>query len=171
MVSFNGSDYIDSAACLNGFPSNHQIIATILNSGGFTGFSLEVELHLRSIIEPTRINLYEVDCVFGDKEIDLVRWDGSIATPNAFTILRAGTANEVAFNTGDQVLAKIVGTLITVMYKPFGGSFAPLFAYDISGDSVKYMTGNPGMGAWNETGDAAKQPLFAWSDYTATALA
>lgn len=170
MVGFDSTNYIDSCACLSGFGPNQQVTATVLNSGGFSGFSLEVEIHLRSTITANVISLYEVDCVFGSKSISLVRWDCTTGSPNAFTVLRAGVTNEAPLNTGDQVRAKIVGTLVTVDYKPFGGSFSNLFTYDTSGDLVKYATGNPGIGAWNETGVSGDEPLLAWSDFTATEL-
>lgn len=168
MVSFNGTDYVDSCACLKGYGANHQVTATISNSGGFSGFSLEVEILLRADITSAHIFTYETDCVFGSKSIALVRWDCTLASPNAFTVLRAGVANETPLNTGDQVRAKIVGTLVTVDYKPFGGAFSNLFSYDTAGDPTKYGTGNPGIGAWNETGLSADQPLLAWSDFAAT---
>lgn len=170
MVAFDGTNFNDSLAHLSGFGPDHQVTCTVINLGGFSGFSLEIEILLRSSITSAHVFQYEVDCVFGDLGIDLVRWDMTAASPNAFTTLRTHVANETPFNNGDQVRAKIVGTLITVDYKPFGGSFANLFTYDTSGDTTKYSSGNPGMGFWNQTGLTADQPLFAWADFTAIGL-
>jgi hypothetical protein len=171
MVSFDGLHYIDSCACLSGFGPNHEVICTIANSGGFLGYSLELEILLRAQIAADHIFLYEVDSVFGGGGIDLVRWDMTKANPNSFTTLRARVAGEAPFSNGDQVYASIVGTLITVKYKRAGGAFSTLFTHDTAGDSVKYSSGNPGIAAWNQTGSAAAEPLFAWSNFTANTLA
>lgn len=170
MVAFDGTNFDDSIACLSGFGPNHEVTCTISNSGGFSGFSLELEILLRSSITSAHVFQYEVDCVFGDLGIDLVRWDMTAATPNSNTNLRSRVHGEVAFNNGDQVYASIVGTLITVKYKPFGGSFSTLFAYDTAGDTTKYSNGNPGIGFWNQTGSATNQPLLAWADFLANTL-
>jgi hypothetical protein len=168
MVGFDGTNFIDSCACLKGFGPDQQVTCTIANSGGFSGFSLELEILLRAVITAGQINLYEVDCVFGGGGIDLVRWDMTSASPNLFTTLRSRVAGEVPFSNGDQVQASIVGTLITVKYQRAGGAFSTLFTHDTAGDSLRYSSGNPGIGAWNQTGSASAQSLFAWSSFSAS---
>lgn len=170
MVSFDGTNYIDSCACLSGFTGNHSTQGTIANAGGFSGFSLELELLLNATITSSVVTLYEVDCVFGGPGIDLVRWDMSLGSPNAFTTLRNRVDGEVPFNNGDQVYASKSGTLITVRYKSSGGAFSTLFTYDTVNDATKYTGGNPGIGAWNQTGNAGDESLFAWSSFTAIDL-
>lgn len=171
MVSFDSTNFIDSIAVLSGFHADQQVLVTISNSGGFSGFSLEVEILLHSDITSAHVFQYEVDCVYGGQGIDLVRWDMTAASPNSFTKLRNLVSNETPFANGDQVLAFIKGTVITVQYKLVASStFSTVFTYDTSGDSIKYTTGNPGIGFWNQTGLTADQPLFALSNFTASEL-
>jgi hypothetical protein len=168
MVSFDGSQYVDSCACLSGFGPDHEVTCAIANGGAVGG--LEVEILLRADIASDHIYLYEVDCVFSDGGIDLVRWDMTKARPNSYTTLRKHRKGEVPFSDGDQVYAKIVGTVISCKYKPAGGTFTDLFTYDTSRDWVRYRRGNPGVGFWNRTGNASNQSKFAWSDFTANTL-
>jgi hypothetical protein len=168
MVGFDGTNFIDSCACLKGFGPDQQITCTIANSGNFSGYSLELELLLRAEIAADHIHLYEVDCVYGGSGIDLARWDMTKANPNSYTLLRARQQGEVPFSNGDQVQASIIGTLITVKYKRVGGAFATLFTHDTAGDSLRYSSGNPGIAAWNQTGSASAEPLFAWSSFAAS---
>jgi hypothetical protein len=176
MVSFNGSQFIDSCACLSGFGPDHEVLCTISNSGAVNG--LEVEILLRADITSAYVYLYELDCVYADGGIHLVRWDMTKANPNSYTVLRKShtvlrklLGGEVPFSDGDQVYAKIVGTLVTCRYKRVGeGAFSDLFTYDTAHDPVRYSSGNPGIGFWNETGSASNQSKFAWSDFIANTL-
>lgn len=170
MVSSDGTNFNDSIAHLSGFGANHEVTCTLVNLGGFAGFSLEVEILLRSDITASHVFQYEVDCVFGGGGIDLVRWDMTLASPNAFTTLRNRVASEIPFNNGDQVYANVVGTLITVKYRTPPAAFSTLFTYDTAGDTIKYSSGNPGIGFWNQTGLTADQPLLAWADFLANTL-
>jgi hypothetical protein len=170
MIGFDHVNFIDSCACLSGFGPNHEIMGTISNSGGFSGYSLEVELHLRSEIAADHIHLYEIDCVWGGPGIALVRWDMTTANPNNFTYLRLMSPGEVPFADGDQIYGSIVGSVITVKYKRAGGTLATLFTHDTAGDSVRYTTGNPGIGFWNESGNASIVSDFAFSSITANTL-
>jgi hypothetical protein len=166
MVSFDGTHYIDSCACLSGFGPDQQVTCTIANSGAPSG--LEVEILLRAVIASDHIFLYEVDCVTSISGISLVRWDNTTANPYAFTVLRQYQVGEAPLADGDQVFASIIGTLITVKYMRAGGAFSTLFTYDTTNDSVKYSSGNPGIGFWNETGSASNQSKLAWSNFTAS---
>ena len=176
MVSFNGSQFIDSCACLSGFGPDHEVLCTISNSGAVNG--LEVEILLRADITPDHIFLYELDCVYKNLGIDLVRWDMTKANPNSFavlrksrTLLRGLLGGEVPFSSGDQVYGKIVGTVITCRYKRVGEkAFSDLFAYDTAQDPVRYSNGNPGIGFWNDTGNASHRSKFGWSDFIANTL-
>jgi len=170
MVSFDGTNYDDSLACLSGFGPNHEVTCTLVNLGGFAGYSLEAEILLRSTITSSVVHQYEVDCVWGGQGIALVRWDMDSTSPNSFTQLRGLVTNETPFANGDQVYASIVGTLITVKYKSGAGAFSTVFTYDTASDPVKYSTGNPGIGFWNETGDASLRPNFAWGSFAANTL-
>ena len=170
MVRFDRVNYIDSCACLSGFGPDQEATGTIANSGGFSGYSLEVELLLRAEITADHIHLYEVDCVWGGRGIALVRWDMTRAKPNWFTFLRGLKDGEVPFSSGDQVYASIIGTIITVKYKRTGGAFITLFTHDTAGDSVRYSSGNPGIGFWNESGNPAIVSNFAWSSFSANTL-
>jgi hypothetical protein len=176
MVSFDGSQYVDSCACLSGFGPDHEVLCTISNRGAVNG--LEVEILLRADITCAHVFLYELDCVYADGGIHLVRWDMTKANPNSYTflrkrhtVLRKLLGGEVPFSDGDQVYAKIVGTVVTYRYKLAGqGAFSDLFTYDTAHDPVRYSSGNPGIGFWNETGAASNQSKFAWSSFTANTL-
>jgi hypothetical protein len=161
-------NFIDSCACLSGFGPDHEVTCTIANSAAVSG--LEVEILLRAAIAPNHISLYEIDCITSISGISLVRWDMTTANPNSFTVLRNFQVGEVPLADGDQVYGSIVGTLITVKYKRAGGAFSTLFTYNTAADSVKYSSGNPGISFWNETGSAANQSKFAWSNFTANTL-
>jgi hypothetical protein len=170
MVSFDGTNYIDSCACLKGFGPDQEVTGTIANNGGFSGWSLELEILLRADITSDHVFLYEVDCVYGNNGIALVRWDMTKANPNSYTVLRIWQQSEVPFSNSDQVYASIIGTLVTVKYKRAGGAFSTLFTHDTANDSLRYSSGNPGISFWNRTGSASNQSKFAWSDFTANTL-
>lgn len=163
MVSFGGTDFVDSVACLSGFGPDHEVTCTVANNSAIDG--LETEIILRADITSAHMFLYEIDCQFSLKGINLVRWDMTTGSPNAFTVLRAGQSNEAPYTNGDLVYASIVGTLITCKYN---GS--TLFTYNTGSDGTKYATGNPGVGFWNETGSSTNQPKFGWSRFVATTL-
>lgn len=162
-----GSHFPDSCAHLANWVGNDQeVTCTIYNNGAVSG--LEAEILLRADITAAHIFTYEVDCVYSGGHIVLVRWDMTSGSPDSYTVLRSGPGGEVPFNNGDQVYASIVGTLITCKYKPAGGSFSTLFTYDTAGDSVRYSTGKPGIGFWNDTGTSTNSPKLGWQDFSAT---
>lgn len=168
MTSFDGQNFIDSCACLSGFGPDHEVTATIANNGAVGG--LEVEILLRAGITSDHIFVYELDCVYSDRGIHLVRWDNTKTNPNSYTFLRQLNGGEAPFSNGDQVYAKVVGTVFTCRYKRTGGAFSDLFTYDTAHDSVRYSSGSPGIGFWNETGSGANSSKFAWSSFTANTL-
>jgi hypothetical protein len=168
MVSFDGTNFTDSCACLSGFKNDQEVLCTLLNNAAPNG--LETEILLRADITSAHIFLYELDCVLSGGGISLVRWDMTVASPNSFTVLRAHPPNEVNFQDGDQVYGSIVGTLVTCKYKAGAGSLTTLFTYDTASDTTKYSTGNPGIGFWNETGSSANQPKLKWKDFLANQL-
>lgn len=173
MVSFDGTNFIDSIAHLAQWSSsNHEVTGTFANSGAVNG--LEAELFLRLSITPTHVFGYELDCVYSGSHVVLVRWDMTAASPNAFSSPpladSAGSGVTTNFADGDQLYASVVGNIITAKYKAVGGSFQTLFTHDISGDSTSYSSGAPGIGFWNQTGSSANQPLLGWKDFTAVSL-
>lgn len=167
MVSFDGTHFQDSCAFLSGFGPDQQVTVT-LNVTSLT--DVELEILLRCTGSASQLVAYEIDAVGNNKGINLVRWDGTAGSPQAFTILRNLVINEVGLATGDQIRAKIVGTFITVDYKPSGGSFSNLFTYETASDGTKYSGGNPGIGFWNQSGSAANEPNFAMSSFAAITL-
>lgn len=169
MVSFNGSQYIDSCACLRGFGADHEVFCTISNNDAANG--LEVEILLRADLTPEHAFLYELDCVYSDRAIHLARWDMTKENPNSFAELGKFMGGHVPLSNGDQVHAKIVGTVITCQYKRADrAAFSRLFTYDTARDAVRHTSGNPGIGFWNETGSASNQSKLAWSNFTANTL-
>jgi hypothetical protein len=168
MINFDGANYMDSCAHLQGFGANHSITATIYNNGATNG--LEIELLLRADITSQHSFAYELDCYWTGHGIALVRLDQTTANRNAFAILRNYVPNETPFNNGDQVYGSIVGTVITCRYKRTGGSWSTIFTYDTAPNGTKHSTGNPGVGFWNETGSSANNGKFAFSDFLAQTL-
>lgn len=168
MVSFGGTNFVDSVACLSGFGANHEITGTLVNNSAVSG--LEVELLLRADVTSAHVFLYELDCVFALGGIHLVRWDMTSGSPNSFTQLRAGQSSEVPYNNGDLIYGSMVGTLVTCKYKNGAGALTTLFTYDTATDGTKYATGNPGIGFWNETGSAGNQNKFGFSRIVANSL-
>jgi hypothetical protein len=170
MVSHTAPAFEDSAAHLAGsWPADHEVTVTLSNSAAPDG--LEAEILLRADFTSAHAVCYEVDCYKAGGGIALVRWDNTTGSPESFTVLRNYVASEVALANGDQVRARIQGTLITVWYRAAAGSWgASLFTYDTASDGTKYASGRPGIGFWNETGVAGNQSKFAWADFLATGL-
>lgn len=170
MVSFDGTNFTDAGACLTSpFSANQEVTCTLLNNSA--PFGLETEIFLHTDFTAAHIFTYEFDLVLSSKEVILTLWNMTVASPNAFTTLRAGVGGEIPMTDGDQYYASAVGTVLTFKFKPVGsGSFSTLFTYDTAGDAVKFSSGRPGVGFWNETGVAGNQPLLGWKDFLANGL-
>lgn len=168
MTTFSGN-FIDSCCHLSNWnAADHSIECTVHNSSAVTG--LECELLLRCDITSGHVFAYEIDLYKGGNGLALVRWDATTATPNAYEQLRAYVSDEVPLAHGDKVYGEIRGTVIVCKYKPVAGSWSTIFTYDTAGDTTKLTNGKPGMGFWNDTGNGANSPNFAFSDFLATAL-
>jgi hypothetical protein len=116
MVSHTAPAFEDSAAHLAGiWPADHEVTVTLSNSAAPDG--LEAEILLRADFTGAHAVCYEVDCYKAGGGIALVRWDNTTGSPESFTVLRNYVASEVALANGDQVRARIQGTLITVWYR------------------------------------------------------
>ena len=165
MVGFDGVNYLDSAACLSGFPANHSVEATLYNNSAPSG--LETELLLRVNLTVSSITAYEIDLYLGGTAVHVVRWNGS---GNSFTDSSLGAVtNNVSFANGAVWSASISGNLINVHCN----GAAVVTDLDITtafGGGLVINSGNPGIGFWNETADAGNCPLFAWDNFTAAGL-
>jgi len=153
-------EFTDSVACLSGFPDNHQISAVVHKAAGITGIQ-EVELLLRWSINGHAIHGYECLWAHDGAYSGIVRWDA--ATPNGtgvgdgFVEIASGPGGFTPLAEGDVVLAKIVGTIITVTVN--GAAF---MTGDISapsgGGAPIYYSGSPGIGFFRKNNGGSTNP-------------
>jgi len=159
MVSFDGTNFNDSVAILNGtWPANQWVQGTVYNQSALSGQECELVLH-GTLTALTNTGL-EIDCVLVTGHIDLVAWLGP---PNSFSTLASATG--ITFNDGDVIYAQIVGTVVTI--KKNG---ATVLTHDTAGDSLPFSSGAPGQGHWNQTGSAANCTKLGWKNWQAGAL-
>jgi hypothetical protein len=162
MVSFDGTNYTDSQALQKGtWSPNQSVQATLYNNGAISG--LEAELVLRATGTGSTNTGYEIDLFFGGGNVHIVRWNGPA---NDFTDLTpSGISTNVSLSDGAVWYADILGTLITVKCN---GNVVT--TYDTSGDTLKFSSGVPGMGFWNETGSSANSTKLGFKNFTASEL-
>lgn len=167
MVSTSGgTDYEDSCAILTApFSANQFAQATIWNVGAVPG--LEVELLLRGTISAGFVQCYEVDFVIEQGGfINITDWKGD---PHNLDILASTFGSGfITYNDGDVVYADIVGTLITV--KINGVTMLTCDTSTFPGSNYPITVGSPGISFWNQTGDAANSPNFAFKNFAAGGL-
>lgn len=167
MFTFDNTNYNDSCACINSWTANDQrVTATLSNTGIVAG--LEAELLLRCTFDSSHALCYELDIVYATGIVYLVRWNFVTGgPPDDYTHITDSTAGNpnVSFADGAVYVFQIVGTVITAKCNG-----ATIISYDTAGDSVKYSTGKPGIGFWNETGSSANTPKLAWADFLAESL-
>jgi hypothetical protein len=148
------SKYADPTAVLVGaWRSNQRVEGRVRVKAAFSHCCREVELRLRTAIEPHRITGYEVLCsIVGDfPYIAIVRWNGAL---NDFTELAKIGRN---CEDGDLLAAVAFGDTITV-YK--------------NGEKVlestdnQFMEGNPGLGFYDYGDDIwARLGFTFWSEF------
>jgi hypothetical protein len=161
MSTFDGTNFPDSVAFLNGYTNDHSISTVLRNNAAPT--TMEVEQILRGDITSTSQPGYEVDLgqSFG---LNLVRLNGP---DNDFTIAPGFPITGGSISTSDGAIwfSKIQGNLINVKCN---GSFV-VTNFDITtgfGGGLVITSGNPGQGYWNDTNSSANSPKFAWKSWT-----
>jgi hypothetical protein len=107
-------DYDDPTAVLTGAWGPDQYVkATVFSRNQTNAYFQEVEIRLRTTIEPNSITGYEVffRCLKTDEAYaEIVRWDGRIGT---WKSLVRHVGPEYGVQDGDVVEASIVGNVIT----------------------------------------------------------
>lgn len=154
----------DALAHLNlaGFGPNHQCTGTAVNDGFYSSGTHEMEVLLRFSISAHVARGYEVNYAFDGAYTEIVRWEGALGS---FTYLsQITTPSTGAVQTGDQLIASIVGDTITVWLKR-GNTITQInTATDTSaGGHAKWSDGFPGVGFWH-TDNAAH---LCFSDFLA----
>lgn len=154
--------YDDSTALLAGalFGPDQDVTSTVFSTDAGGSWFAEVEHRLRSAIGPHYSTGYEVTYSINGGYVDIVRWNGPLATIGAvngeFTQLihqvRANVAN------GDVVRSTVIGSTITAYVN--GSQVAQV-------TDTKWVAGQPGMGFWlhnnGQAGDATKFGFTTWT--------
>ncbi len=142
-VNASNAAYNDSTAVLTGTWGPTQTAQATVVAGTLGASSVEeVELRLRTNIEPHSIIGYEFDFrnVVNGGYIQIVRWNGPI---NNFTIISSSNNNYHGIKSGDVIKATAVGSTLTAYVNGIIVSQAT--------DSF-YSNGTPGVGFWNAGG-------------------
>lgn len=165
--------YNDPTAIVNGpWAANQRAGGVVFMATEESGFNQEVELRLRTTIQPTRISGYEMlfRCFNSSNwYTDIVRWNGPL---NDFDVLEHQTSGPGLTN-GSVIEATIIGDLIKVYVN---GQLVN--SHDISGDSspvsglgpAKYISGSVGMGMFQHGQTVATLPNFGLSSFNANDL-
>ena len=157
----------DSTAILTGsWGANYQYTRAVVHSTNPVDNPKyeEVELRLRSAVSVHSITGYEITWrvgQFADSYAGIVRWNGALGD---FTLLVTGLIGpQYGVTEGDVVEAYMIGTVITA--KKNG---VVQFTYDVANDSTKFLTGNPGMGFYNQLGGSGANADHGFTSYTAS---
>ena len=131
-------DYDDPTALLAGvWGPNQHARATVFSRNQTEEYFQEVEIRLRSTLEPHRCSGYEIffRCLKTENAYaEIVRWNGKVGD---FTSLRKLSGPQYGVSDGDVVEATITGNLIT-------GTVNGVEL--ISAEDSVFQTGNPGIG-------------------------
>ena len=131
-------DYDDPTAVLGGTWGSDQFVkARVFSRNQTNRYFQEVEIRLRTTIEPHRCTGYEVfwRCLKTDEAYaEIVRWDGKIGTWKSLT---RKTGPEFGVKDGDLVEACIVGNVIK-------GFINGVEVTSVTDDT--YPAGSPGIG-------------------------
>lgn len=131
-------DYDDPTALLSGLWGRNQAVrATVFSRNQTDEYFQEVEIRLRSAIEPRICTGYEVlwRCSQAERAyVAIVRWNGPVAD---FTSLESRFGSAFGVKHGDVIEARMVGSLITAFVNG-----APV----ISVTDNTFGTGSPGIG-------------------------
>lgn len=131
-------DYDDPTAVLGGTWGRNQFVkARVFSRNQTNGYFQEVEIRLRTTIEPHRCTGYEVfwRCLkTNEAYAEIVRWDGKIG---AWKSLTRRTGSEFGVKDGDVVEACIVGNVIK-------GFINGIEVTSVTDDT--YAEGCPGIG-------------------------
>jgi hypothetical protein len=146
--------YDDSYAYLSGFPANQSASGVIQRTSGSSGIH-EVEIHLRWSDAAHSAKGYECLLSYDASYAQIVRWNGPLGD---FTYI-GWAAKPPMPKTGDTFSGSITGNLIIAYYN----GVEIMRATD-----TNYHTGNPGMGFYRESAEAASD--MAFTSYTATGL-
>lgn len=165
----------DSFAYVPGFAPDVQVHAVVHRTANFApqvGTTREVELHVRWQDSAKLARGYEVTLPFDASYSGIVRWDGPLATGEGagFTTMLVGPAGWGALQDGDVVMARIIGTVITVFVR--GSQLMQVDVAATAGGGAIWTDGSPGMGFWRGGPPTAndQDSDFGFKAWGATAL-
>jgi hypothetical protein len=185
-ASGTSNGYNDAICALKtpSFSADQWAQGTVFLAGGYSPTRAhEIELHLRFSYGDNNTHGYEILWGIhngGSSYMAVVRWNGEAG--NYTPIYDPGDGSIGFPTTGDVIYAQIVGDIITV--KKNGVAVTGFSAVDISTASaissgvntgtVKWTTGQPGMGFWASrdavgAGDTVAAS-FGWSAFSAGSL-
>lgn len=142
------------------FNPNQSVQCNMHAAGTIPGArAQEVELLLRMTQGSNTISGYEIDIKITGA-FHFIRWNGPL---NDYSNLLLDQTNNVVIADGANWQADIIGTVITVRCNGVVCS-----TYDTAPDSIKWSTGQPGMGFFGVNGDVAAD--FGWASFTATSV-
>jgi hypothetical protein len=124
---------------------DQTVQAVVYNQTTNTSAVMEVEIRLRSTMTAHNSTGYEVywSVQQTNPYLTIARWNGPFGSYENLVSATQG----VAIHTGDVVKASIVGTVITAWING-----VQVLQYDTAGDSLKFSTGNPGIGMYLQNG-------------------
>jgi hypothetical protein len=154
--TLSGAGYDDPTAILTGSWGPDQTVgATVFCANPTSAYHQEVELRLRSTLEPGQSTGYEVifRCIRSDVSYaQIVRWNGPLGD---FTSLASSSGAQYGLATGDVVTATIAGSVIR-------GYINGVEVVSATDDT--FAGGNPGMGFNYGVGDTYSDFGFTrWS--------
>ena len=165
----NMIDAEDSLAVLDSTKFNisadQEVVVTISKTGP-TIDSAEVELGLRWGMSANNAPGYEILIPHAGNP-QFIRQNGPYGSYAILTETSLGTWQSVAH--GDQLRAKIVGTVITLYQKRGAAAEVATTTYDTAGDGIKHSTGMPAMGFYRTNGGViSNYGISSWIGRNAT---
>src|SRR5271166_6513568 len=153
----SNAQYADSTAILTGsWGQTQSAQGTVWVNQAGSGVYEEVEIRLRSVVQPHSCTGYEIDCSVSASQqyVAIDRWNGALGS---FTLL-AVNYNVPQIKTGDVVRATIVGSTITAFLNG-----APV----VQATDSTFTTGNPGMGFYLQ-GASGLDANYGFSSFSAS---
>jgi hypothetical protein len=185
----NSGTYDDSTAILAGIWKPDATITTTCKSINQQGSNCycELEHRHRSALSALVNTGYEVNVRAthgkggaGAAYTEIVRWNGAIGQFTPLVHIDEGSGNFTGLHDGDIFKSTMVGNVITA-YINYGSGFVQVSTYDISTgndggtpgtpDSIRYASGNPGIGHWLHLNGATGVNLddYGFTTFTVTA--
>lgn len=147
----------------------------ITSRSGWTGFH-EVALELHGSVSGNRTRFYEGEysVIGGTTYYEIIRWEGPVGDPaipcvSGCAYLPLVSQNCTGVEDGTYLRFVAAGTVLSLQTSTdditYTTACGGTVTYDTSGDSVKYVSGLPGMSFW--TNGAAAVNTYGFSQWSA----